>query len=124
MNLRPSGYEPDVRPSHAVGAAGIEPAIAVATTATAIRIQEVEVAPLLEDEDGGLLSDEVAGAARALMRDANLTQDELAGMIGISRSQLTNALQSRNGLSAEPYAALLRFISNPPPIRQMSFSLK
>jgi transcriptional regulator with XRE-family HTH domain len=58
------------------------------------------------------------------MRDANLTQDELAGMIGISRSQLTNALQSRNGLSAEPYAALLRFISNPPPIRQMSFSLK
>jgi putative DNA primase/helicase len=121
---RPSGYEPDVRPSHAVGAAGIEPAIAVATTATAIRIQEVEVAPLLEDEDGGLLSDEVAGAARALMRDANLTQDELAGMIGISRSQLTNALQSRYGLSAEPYAALLRFISNPPPIRQMSFSLK
>lgn len=110
---RPSGYEPDVRPSHAV-----------ATMATAIRIQEVEVAPPLEDEDGGLLSDEVAGAARALMRDANLTQDELAGMIGISRSQLTNALQSRYGLSAEPYAALLRFISNPPPIRQMSFSLK
>ena len=57
------------------------------------------------------------------MRDANLTQDEVAGMIGISRPQLTNALQARYGLSPEPYSKLLRFISNPPPIRQMSFSL-
>ena len=57
------------------------------------------------------------------MGDAGLTQDEVAGMIGISRPQLTNALQARYGLSPEPYSKLLRFISDPPPVRQMSFSL-
>jgi hypothetical protein len=53
------------------------------------------------------------------MRDALLTQDEVAGMIGISRPQLTNALQARYGLSHEPYNKLLRFISDPPPISQL-----
>jgi len=110
---RPSGYEPDTKAE-----AGIEPVVSI--TATAVRIQET---PPLEHEDGGLLSDEVADAARALMRDALLTQDEVAGIIGISRPQLTNALQARYGLSHEPYNKLLRFISDPPPIRQMSFSL-
>ena len=53
------------------------------------------------------------------MRDALLTQDEVAGIIGISRPQLTNALQARYGLSHEPHNKLLRFISDPPPIRQL-----
>ena len=61
------------------------------------RLRYTIAGPPLEHEDGGLLSDEVADAARALMRDALLTQDEVAGIIGISRSQLTNALQARYG---------------------------
>ena len=57
----------------------------------------------LEHEDGGLLSDEVVGAARALMRDACLSQYKVAGMIGFSKPQLTNVPQPRYGLNHKPY---------------------
>lgn len=67
-------------------------------------------APLAE-YDGGVLPDALVRAVRDAQRVRQMTQEALARQIGISRSQLANALQGRFGLSRSAAANLLEWLT-------------
>ena len=73
---------------------------------------------------GGILPAELADEMEVVRRGACMTLDEVAANIGISRPQLSNARMGRFGLSASAADRLMVWLSQPPPIRQMSFSLR
>jgi hypothetical protein len=84
-----------------------------------------EVQPEIEAEPvpvyaGGIMPVEIVVQARDTMRSLGWTQQMLAQRIGISRPQLTNALQDRFGLSGDPAARLMAFLAAPPPPVQPS----
>ena len=66
----------------------------------------------------GVLPPEIRQRIRALSRAAGITQHEIAAAVGISRPQLTNALQGRFGLSAVSAERLMAWLAQPPPVRQ------
>ena len=53
-----------------------------------------------------------------LQRGLGISQAEMAGMIGVSRPQLANALRQRYGLGSEARNNLDTLLANPPPVRQ------
>jgi hypothetical protein len=57
---------------------------------------------------------------RNIMRAASMTQKSAAAICGLSRPQLTNALQQRFGMSSEAVAKVKQFLSAPPPTVQAS----
>lgn len=90
---------------------------------TALRDEDTTRAPLAEAHDyrGGLMPPAVAARVRELRRASGMSQEEMAGRIGLSRPQLANAEAARFGLSptaAERLVALLSAIE--PEARQMS----
>jgi hypothetical protein len=58
----------------------------------------------------GLLPADIGAAVRAEMRARSVTQDELAGELGISQPQLANALARRFGLSPVTATRLLEWL--------------
>ncbi len=72
----------------------------------------------LQTYEKGILPPEICQQIRALSRAAVITQHEIAAAVGISRPQLTNALQGRFGLSAVSAARLMAWLAQPPPVRQ------
>ncbi len=72
----------------------------------------------LRTYEKGVLPPEICQRIRALARAAGITQHEIAGAVGISRPQLTNALQGRSGLSAVSAERLMAWLAQPPPMRQ------
>jgi putative DNA primase/helicase len=95
VDLRPSGYEPDELPDRSAIVETPPPAI-----------------------NRGLLSSEIVVATLDLQRGLGISQAEMAGMIGISRPQLANALRQRFGLGSEARNNLDTLLANPPPVRQ------
>ena len=72
----------------------------------------------LRTYEKGILPPEICQRIRALSRAAGITQHEIAAAVGISRPQLTNALQGRSGLSAVSAERLMAWLAQPPPVRQ------
>jgi putative DNA primase/helicase len=96
--LRPSGYEPDGTPD-------LSPASRRQSTTP-------------RETSDGVLTSEIVVATLDLQRGLGISQAEMAGMIGISRPQLANALQQRFGLGSEARNNLDTLLANPPPVRQ------
>ena len=96
--LRPSGYEPDGTPE-------LSPASRRQSTTP-------------RETSDGVLTSEIVVATLDLQRGLGISQAELAGMIGISRPQLANALRQRFGLGSEARNNLDALLDNPPPVRQ------
>lgn len=65
----------------------------------------------LSDYAGGVLPDALVRAVRDAQRVRQMTQQAVADQIGISRPQLTNALQGRFGLSRSAAANLVRWLA-------------
>lgn len=66
---------------------------------------------VLDKWEHGVMPLEVKRAVKTKMRAACLTQETLATLVGLSRPQLTNALQGRFGLSPAPAAKLKAFLA-------------
>lgn len=64
----------------------------------------------------GVISAAVAQEVRWRLKRLGLTQEQLAASIGLSRPQLTNALQGRFGLAVWPAARLREYLLNRKPI--------
>jgi putative DNA primase/helicase len=77
--------------------------------------------PALNDELplSGMLADDMVFATREYLHDASWTQDDMAGRLGISRPQFTNALQQRFGLGPAPTRRLREVLATPPPRQQL-----
>ncbi len=76
----------------------------------------------LRAKDGSAVTVETDRHPHALakrIRAADITQEDAARRIGISRPQLANALQRRYGLSVEVASRLVAFLERPPPVRQL-----
>lgn len=71
------------------------------------------------DYAGGIMPGEMRDQVRGRWRAADMTQDDLARLVGISRPQLANALQCRFGLSPDA-AARLRAVVASLPVTQAS----
>ena len=71
------------------------------------------------DFAGGIMPGEMRDQVRGRWRAADMTQDDLARLVGISRPQLANALQGRFGLSPDA-AARLRAVVASLPVTQAS----
>ena len=88
------------------------------------RIRAIKVAARrvsqLQTYEKGILPPEFCQRVRARARAAEITQDEVAAAVGISRPQLTNALQGRSGLSVVSAERLMAWLAHPPPVRQMA----
>ena len=59
-------------------------------------------------------------AVKQYMHSACWSQGQVAAEIGISRPQLTNALQQRFGLGPDPTRRLLALLDTPPPREQLA----
>lgn len=84
------------------------------------RLQETSVfagADSLDDYGGGIMPELVRDQVRSRWRAAELTQDDLARRVGISRPQLANALQGRFGLSVEAAARLRSVVATLPTVQ-------
>lgn len=73
--------------------------------------------PTLADYGGGIMPELVRDQVRSRWRAAELTQDDLARRVGISRPQLANALQGRFGLSVEAAARLRSVVATLPTVQ-------
>ena len=94
--------------------------VAQAGSASALGAEGREFEFLHPDQSlrGNLLSTEIIGATLNLQRGLGITQEELAGMIGISRPQLANAFQQRFGLGPAATSNLHALLASPPQRRQ------
>ena len=104
--LLPSGYEPDELPP------GYEPGEKPDGSKQLIKNT------IPREASDGVLASEIVVATLDLQRGLGISQAEMAGMIGVSRPQLANALRQRFGLGSEARNNLDTLLANPPPVRQ------
>ena len=78
---------------------------------------EIKLPDPLSDYGGGIMPVAARDQVRACWRAAELTQDDLARRVGISRPQLANALQGRFGLSADAAIRLRAVVSTLPTVQ-------
>ncbi len=74
-------------------------------------------------EVGGRLPPEASQAVRDACRAANVTQQQAAILLDMSRPTLANALKGRFGLSPAKVIAVRDFLARPPPERQLRLDL-
>ena len=84
---------------------------------TALTIDDFEP---IQSPLSGILTGEMVLKAKRYMLSACWSQDQMASEIGISRPQLTNALQQRFGLGPDPTRRLLALLDTPPPREQLA----
>lgn len=71
----------------------------------------VSLGTAIPSYDGGIMPEDLARAVRAAQQARMMTQEAVARQIGVSRPQLTNALQGRFGLSRSAATNLMEWLA-------------